>query len=546
METAVRVITIPAKPKAEQQGGGQRRKRVAAYCRVSTNSDEQLTSYAAQKNYYTNYIMKNAEWTMAGIFADEGLSGTQALKRPEFLRMIRHCKQKKIDLILVKSISRFARNTVDCLSYTRALRALGIGVLFEEEHINSLDPDSEFLITMHGAIAQTESENTSSRVKWGMRQAMREGKASFRYETFYAYEKGDDGSPKVIPEEAEVVRRIYREYLAGGSLRQIVTGLETDHIPSPTEKGWSINVIRNILTNEKYAGDVIRQKTFVADPISKRVVKNTGQLPMYLLKNHHEGIVDRATYTAVQAELARRNAKRTPSTKTAPTGKGCYASKYALSERMICGECGSNYRRCVWSKRGKKRTVWRCVSRLDYGTKYCHDSPTLDESVIQKAILTALNAAMGRKEELVHHITNAMAQELISIPGETMSLADIERRLEEINQETHAIVVKSSRRDDKYEGFTEQLKALVDESAALKERRAFIREQQQNNTQAMQRIEHAKAVLEQASSEITEWDERVIRQLVESVKVVSSTKLEIQIRGGTVIRAGTVEINGLI
>lgn len=535
METAVRVITIPAKPKEEQQGGGLHRKRVAAYCRVSTNSDEQLNSYTSQKNYYTNYIMKNAEWTMAGIFADEGLSGTQALKRPEFLRMIRHCKQKKIDLILVKSISRFARNTVDCLSYTRALHALGIGVLFEEEHINSLDPDSEFLITLHGAMAQTESENTSSRVKWGMRQAMREGKASFRYGTLYAYEKGEDGNPKVIPEEAEVVRRIYREYLAGGSLRQIAAGLETDHIPSPTEKGWSINVIRNILTNEKYAGDVIRQKTFVADPISKRVVKNTGQLPMYLLKNHHEGIVDKVTYNAVQAEWARRNAKRTPSVKTAPTGKGCYASKYALSERMICGECGSNYRRCVWSKRGKKRTVWRCVSRLDYGTKYCHDSPTLDESVIQKAVLTALNSAMGRKDELVHHITNTMAQELISIPGETMSLADIERRLEEINQETHEIVVTSSRRDDKYKDFTEQLKALVDESAALKERRAFIREQQQNNTQAMQRIEHAKAVLEQASSEITEWDERVIRQLVESVKVLSAEKLAIQIRGGMVI-----------
>lgn len=535
METAVRVITIPAKPKAEQQGGGQRRKRVAAYCRVSTNSDEQLTSYTAQKNYYTDFIMKNAEWTMAGIFADEGLSGTQAQKRPEFLRMIRHCKQKKIDLILVKSISRFARNTVDCLSYTRALRALGIGVLFEEENINSLDPDSEFLITMHGAIAQTESENTSSRVKWGMRQAMREGKASFRYGTFYAYEKGEDGNPKVIPEEAEVVRRIYREYLAGGSLRQIAAGLETDHIPSPTGKGWSVSVIRNILTNEKYAGDVIRQKTFVADPISKRVLKNTGQLPMYLLKNHHEGIVDKATYNAVQAEWARRNAKRTPSVKTAPTGKGCYASKYALSERMTCGECGSNYRRCVWSKRGKKRIVWRCVSRLDYGTKYCHDSPTLDESVIQKAILTALNAAMSRKDELVHHITNAMTQELISIPGETMSLADIERRLEEINQETHAIVVKSSRQDGKYEGFTDQLKALVDESAALKKKRAYIQEQQQKNTQAIQRIENAKTVLTQASSEITEWDERVIRQLVESVKVLSSEKLEIQIRGGTVI-----------
>lgn len=541
METAVRVITIPAKPPEEQQARRQRLKRVAAYCRVSTDDKDQLSSYEAQKNYYTDYIMKNAEWTMAGIFADEGITGTQAKKRPEFIRMIRHCRQKKIDLILVKSISRFARNTVECISYTRALRALGIGVFFEEQNINSINPDSEFLITLHGAIAQNESENISKNVAWGMRQAMRDGKAAIQYKKLYAYEKGENGKPKIIPEEAEVVRRIYREYLAGGSLRQIVAGLEADHIPSPTEKGWSISVIRNILTNEKYAGDVIRQKTFVADPISKRVVKNTGQLPMYLLKNHHEGIVDNALYNAVQAEWARRNAKRTPSTKTAPTGKGCYASKFALSERLICGECGSYYRRCTWSKKGKKRIVWRCVSRLDYGTKYCHDSPTLDESVIQKAILTALNSAMGRKDELVHHITNAMAQELISIPGETMSLADIERRLEEINQETHAIVVKSSRRDDKYGSFTEQLKALVDESAALKERRAFIQEQQQRNTQAIQRIESAKTILEQASAEITEWDESVIRQLVESVKVLSAEKLEIRIRGGSVIQQDMIK-----
>jgi DNA invertase Pin-like site-specific DNA recombinase len=541
METAVRVITIPAKPPEEQQACRQRLKRVAAYCRVSTDDKDQLSSYEAQKNYYTDYIMKNAEWTMAGLFADEGITGTQAKKRPEFIRMIRHCRQKKIDLILVKSISRFARNTVECISYTRALRALGIGVFFEEQNINSINPDSEFLITLHGAIAQNESENISKNVAWGMRQAMRDGKAAIQYKKLYAYEKCENGKPKIIPEEAEVVRRIYREYLAGGSLRQIVAGLETDHIPSPTEKGWSISAIRNILTNEKYAGDVIRQKTFVADPISKRVVKNTGQLPMYLLENHHEGIVDKATHNAVQAEWARRNAKRTPSTKTAPTGKGCYASKFALSERLICGECGSYYRRCTWSKKGKKRIVWRCVSRLDYGTKYCHDSPTLDESVIQRAILIALNSAMGRKDELVHHITDAMAQELISIPGEAMSLADIERRLEEINQETHAIVVKSSRRDDKYESFTEQLKALVDESAALKERRAFIQEQQQNNTQAIQRIESAKTILEQASPEITEWDDSVIRQLVESVKVLSAEKLEIRIRGGSVIQQDMIK-----
>ena len=305
--------------------------------------------------------------------------------------MIRLCKQKKIDVILTKSISRFARNTVDCLNYIRILRELGIAVIFEKENINTLEADSEIFITMLGAFAQAESESISANVRWGKRQAMREGKVTIQYHRLYAYEKGEDGKPKIIPEQAEVVRSIYAQYLSGASLRMIQKRLEAEGIPNLDGKFcWQITAIRSILTNEKYCGDVLLQKTFISDCISRKVIRNTGQLPMYLVQNHHEGIVERKTFDAAQAELARRNAGKSPSKKYAPTGKASYASKYALSERLVCGECGTLYRRCTWAKRGKKRVVWRCVSRLDYGTRYCHNSPTLDEEILQRSILTAI------------------------------------------------------------------------------------------------------------------------------------------------------------
>ena len=279
-----RVIIIPAKPELAQEAVIKRQLRVAAYCRVSTEEEEQASSYEAQCQYYTDKIMSNKEWTMAGIFADEGISGTSTKKRTEFLRMIRQCRQKKIDLILTKSIQRFARNTLDCINYTRILRQLGIGVFFEKENINSLPPDSEFMITMYGAMAQSESESISGNVKWGKKRAMEAGKVSIAYKNLYAYEKGADGKPVPIPAQAEIVRELYTRYLAGASLRELKDWLE--HGKQPTVAGgtaWSITAVKGILTNEKYCGDVLLQKTFSTDVISKKVVKNTGQLPKYLV-----------------------------------------------------------------------------------------------------------------------------------------------------------------------------------------------------------------------------------------------------------------------
>ena len=308
-EEKPRVIIIPAKPELAQEAAVKRQLRVAAYCRVSTEEEEQASSYEAQCQYYTDKIMSNKEWTMAGIFADEGISGTSTKKRTEFLRMIRQCKQKKIDLILTKSIQRFARNTLDCINYTRILRQLGIGVLFEKENINSLPPDSEFMITMYGAMAQSESESISGNIRRGRQMHAKVGTLKVPCYRLYGYEKDTEGKFRVIPEQAEIVRELYKRYESGASLRNLQDWLEENQIKTVLgESKWTATSIKSILTNEKYCGDVLLQKTFRTDVISKKVIKNIGQMAQYYMPDHHEAIVSREQYNAVKAEMARRSA----------------------------------------------------------------------------------------------------------------------------------------------------------------------------------------------------------------------------------------------
>ena len=308
-EEKPRVIIIPAKPELAQEAAVKRQLRVAAYCRVSTKEEEQASSYEAQCEYYTDKIMSNKEWTMAGIFADEGITGTSTKKRTEFLRMIRQCKQKKIDLILTKSIQRFARNTLDCINYTRILRQLGIGVLFEKENINSLPADSEFMITMYGAMAQSESESISGNIRRGKQMHAKVGTLKIPCYRLYGYEKDADGKFRVIPEQAEIVRELYKRYESGASLRNLQDWLEENQIKTVLgESKWTATSIKGILTNEKYCGDVLLQKTFRTDIISKKVIKNVGQMAQYYMPDHHEAIVSREQYNAVKAEMARRSA----------------------------------------------------------------------------------------------------------------------------------------------------------------------------------------------------------------------------------------------
>ena len=530
-DTAPNIIVIPAKVETPQEQEKKRHLRVAAYCRVSTDSEEQLSSYENQLAYYTEKIMKEPGWTMAGVFADEGITGTSTCKRKEFLRMIRQCRQGKIDMILAKSVSRFARNTVDTLNFTRELRGLGIPVIFEEQNINSIYPESEFLITLHGAFAQAESESTSSRVRWGKRQAMKSGHAIMQYKWLLGYEKGPDGKPAIVPEQAETVRFIYDRYLAGETLQGIKEALEAQRSLTATgSTTWTTVNIRSILTNEKYCGDVLLQKTFIADCISKKVISNTGQLPKYLIQNHHEGIVSRETFDAVQLEMARRNAKAGATRKSTPTGRGKYSGKHVLSNLLFCGECGTAYRRCVWTQRGVKRPVWRCVSRLDYGKKFCTQSPTLDEEPLQQAILAAVNAAMADHDALSRQLTAAMERELAPVLGENMSLADIDRALEELSGQFNSLLAEASA--NPAEDYTERFRELSESTARLKEKKARMEDIYQEQGQVQKRLLAVSAAMEHMTAELTAWDEEVIHQLLEKVTVLSREKIRVTFRDG--------------
>lgn len=534
-ETAPKITVIPANPELAKKHAARRQLRVAAYCRVSTDNEEQLTSYEAQKTYYTDKIMGNPQWTMAGIFADEGITGTSAQKRPEFLRMIRLCRKRKIDLILVKSISRFARNTVDCLNYIRALRELGIAVIFEKENINTMDSEGEMLITMMGAFAQAESESISQNVRWGTRQAMREGRVSVQYQNLYGYGKEEDGTPYIIPEEAEIVQRIYKGFLRGQSIRKIKEWLDTEQIAPRKGSGWSPSAIENILKNEKYCGDVLMQKTFISDCISRKVVKNVGQLPMYLIEDHHEGIVSREIYRAVQAEFARRGSRRSPNKRAAATGLSSYTSRYALSDRLVCGECGTLYRRCTWTRKSGKKIVWRCSSRLDYGSRYCKHSATIEEGPLRRAILEAVNSMMVEKSQLVERLTGIIQAELAPDTEDNRSLADIDREMACLEREFHSLFQKS-RQGGGFEAYGEQFKSISDRMGALRERKAAILEVQQANQAADGRLREAEAILREAPTKIIQWDEELIRQAVETVKVLSDHEILVCLRGGIEIR----------
>ena len=530
-ERRVRVIPAMKKEKQAPAGQTQGRKRVAAYCRVSTDTEEQLNSYAAQKAYYTQLIEENPEWEMAGVFADEGLSGTGTKKRVQFNRMIAACKRGRIDVILTKSLSRFARNTVDCLETVRVLKAQGIGVIFEKENINTLTESSEFLITLFSGFAQAESESLSRNVSWGIQKSMEAGKATFHYDRLLGYRKGADGSPEIDPEEAQTVKIIYRRYLEGASLGKIQQELEADAVPTAKAiKGWSRQVIQNILTNEKYIGDVLLQKSFVADCISKKVKKNQGERPMYYVENHHPAIISKDIFHRVKEEMTRRASKRKILQKSGKTEQGKYSAKYALSERLVCGECGSPYKRCTWVKKGEKQIVWRCVSRLEFGTKHCHNSPTIREEQIHNAIVAALNEFAVNREEMIE-TASEIASLVKTQEGETdgVSLMELRRRLDALTAE-QTLLLDQILEDMDNPVLNTQLKNLASKKQEILKQIEEIREQATRQANQESRMAELREWLEQETIEFTDYDDTITRRLVERITVTNLQTIRVKIR----------------
>lgn len=360
------VMLIPARRQigsnARKQKEEKPKLKVAAYCRVSTDSDEQATSYEAQVEHYTEYIQTNPDWVFAGIYADDGISGTNTKKREEFNRMIDDCKAGKIDMIITKSISRFARNTLDCLKYIRQLKDMNIPVLFEKESINTMDAKGEVLITIMASLAQQESQSLSQNVKLGLQYRYQQGKVQINHNRFLGYTKDEEGNLIIDLEQAEIVKRIYREYLEGLSMDKIAAGLERDGILTDAGgKRWHTSTINKILRNEKYIGDALLQKTYTTDFLNKTRVKNNGFVPQYYVEGNHEAIIPKEIYLQVQEELVRRRVVKT----SANGKKRNYSCNHCFSQIVICGECGEMFRRLHWNNRGVKSIVWRCISRLE-------------------------------------------------------------------------------------------------------------------------------------------------------------------------------------
>ena len=534
MSTAPNVTVIPAKVQTAESRDKYHQLRVAAYCRVSTELEEQQNSYQVQIAYYTDLINKKKEWTLAGIFADEGISGTQTKKRTEFNRMIRMCRNKKIDLVITKSISRFARNTVDCLEYVRQLKDLGIGVIFEKENINTLTMTSEFMIAPYGSFAQAESESISKNVSWGKEKAYREGKVQFQYKHLLGYKKGADGKPEIIPEEAETVKLIYTMFLDGHSMKNIALILHVKGKHTKTgSTEWRTNTITRILQNEKYVGDALLQKTFTSDCITHKVVKNHGERPMYLVTNHHDPIIDRDTYNRVQQELARRNSKRKISDKTV-TEQGKYSSKYALSELLICGHCGTPYRRTTWAARGKKQIVWRCLSRLEHGKKYCPDSPTIKEEQLHRGILRAINNYYSCRNDIVR-ILKANIGSVLECQGQEEILS-VEKRLKEIDQartDLVNLIASGGCDEDKLDS---EFAKLYAEEQGLSERLTMLKSQNKTSEETQAKLDKIMDMIEHEKFELETFDNVLIRKLIECVKILSKTEILVIFKGGYEVR----------
>ena len=530
MTTASNVRIIPAKSQTEISRSKYQQLRVAAYCRVSTEQEEQQNSYQVQIAYYTDLINRKKEWSLVGIFADEGISGTQTKKRTEFNRMIRMCKNKKIDLVITKSISRFARNTVDCLEYVRQLKNLGIGVIFEKENINTLTMTSEFMIALYGSFAQAESESISKNVSWGKEKAYREGKVQFQYQNLLGYRKGTDGKPEIVPEEAETIKLIYKLFLDGYSMTNIKKVLESSGtLTAKGKKVWNESLISSILKNEKYVGDALLQKTYTLDCITHKVVRNHGERPMYLVTDHHAPIIDRDTYDRVQQELARRSSKRKISDKTI-TEQGKYSSKYALSELLICGYCGTPYRRTTWSARGKKQIVWRCISRLEHGKKYCPDSPTIKEDQLHKAIIQAINNYYSCRNDIAR-ILKANIGTVLECQGQE-EIISIENRLKEIDTARNdliSLIASGGCDEDKLDN---EFSRLYQEEQQLNEQLETLKSQNKTSSETQAKLNKIMSMIENEKFELETFDNVLIRKLIECIKVLNKAEILVIFKGG--------------
>jgi len=392
------ITVVPARANRTNLAESQvvAKKKVAAYCRVSTDQAEQLSSYEAQVTYYTSYINSRADYEMAGIYADEGISATSTKKREQFNRMIEDCKAGKIDMIITKSISRFARNTLDCLTFVRLLKALGIGVIFEKENINSLDSKGEVLLSILSSLAQDESRSVSENSTWGIRRRFEQGKLHVNHTKFLGYDKDGSGNLVINTKQAKTVRRIYKDFLDGKSTNYIARELEHDRVPNWNNKPkWPESTVRKMLSNEKFKGEALLQKTYTVDFLTKKRAENTGQVPQYYVSESHPAIIDKDMWESAQLEMERRKVYLAEHgiQKVYGTNDNPFAG------RVICGTCGHIFGRKVWNSTNEKlrKHIWQCDAKYKVkGVKGC-DSKHIEDAVLYQVFINTFNAMIENK-----------------------------------------------------------------------------------------------------------------------------------------------------
>ena len=484
-------------------------RKVAAYARVSTNTDEQYTSYEAQVNYYKKFIQERNDWEYTNVYADEGISGTSTKRRTEFNKMISDAIEGKIDLIITKSISRFARNTLDTISYVRKLKDNGIEVYFEKENVWTMDPKSELILTIMASIAQEESRSISQNVTWGKRVSFQEGKVSFAYKRFLGYKKEND---KIVidDDQAVIVRMIYRMFLVEGkSMTGIAEHLKSLNIKTPSEKGtkWTKNTISSILSNEKYKGDALLQKRFTDNYLDHTLIKNTGQIPQYYVENNHPAIIERDMWEQVQIELERRSQMGAQ-----------YSSSDIFASKLICEDCGGFYGKKKWHSNSKySRFVHQCNRKFHKGKDKCQ-TPNLMEEDIKLKFIEAYNLTMKDRKRIIQDSTEMielltdttqLEQDIDTLNDELVVTAELVNKLIKENS-------KSSMSQDEYNKKYDELTSRYEKTKQKQEE--LIESRSNKKTQALN-MKSFISNLKQIEDKLSDWNENVWMLLVNSAVV---------------------------
>lgn len=505
---------------------------VAAYARVSTEKEEQEDSFERQVSHYTTLITSKPEWEFGGIYADPGITGTRAEKRPDFMRMIADCRAGKINKVLVKSISRFARNTVDALKYIQELKELGISVYFENENIDTLTPGGEVLITILAAMAEQESRTMSTNIKWTYQKKFKNGEVILNTGLMLGYSKAgrkdEEGKEIYIinEPEAEIVRRIYREYLAGITVTRIARGLEADGIPTKLgKKKWSPKVIMSILTNEKYTGDAILGKTFKPDVLSKYRQKNTGQAPMYYAEGTHPAIIDKEMFEMVKVEIQRRKDEQVTA-----VGSSRFTSKYPFSGLLICGECGHKLRRHVRTVgSGMKVPAWGCANRIVNGRREC-DSHHVNEDTLQHTYAAAIGDMIEDAEEIMAAVKDSAG--LVMEPENKAALERVEQEIIDLQNAVLELHKTKQQRSVTATDYAAQIKEYSERMQALEAQQAELQTTENRYSEVKMWLDSFAEHI-QSGGIMNADDGMIMKQLVEQI-IVNDDGIEVHFKCGIV------------